>query len=257
MPHRSLDALFKDYFADGTDAFLPHISINSVVLGYRHPQLRVLVYRFPDQEEWMLPGGYVRKEESLDEAAYRNLKLAGINNVFLRQIRTFGDVFRIEGVSAPGFMFDQKEGEILKWVKQRFVTVVYYGLVRLSETKVVPGGFMKDFKWLDVNHLERLAMDHASIIEETRMLLSTEILHYPVAENLLPGTFTLNELRGVFEAILHRSIDRGTFRRKMVNLGILQQVDQKKDVVGRPSHLFRFNQDKYRSFMAKETKFGF
>lgn len=205
----------------------------------------------------MLPGGYVRREESLDEAAYRNLKLAGINNVFLRQIRTFGDVFRVKGISPPEFRSAQEEVEVLKWVKQRFVTVVYYGLVRLSETKVIPGGFMKDFKWLDVNHLERLAMDHASIIDETRKLLSTEILNYPVTENLLPETFTLNELRGVFEAILHRTIDRGTFRRKMVNLGILHQVDQKKDAVGRPSHLFRLDQDKYRSFMAEETKFGF
>jgi 8-oxo-dGTP diphosphatase len=249
--------MLQEYFADGAGAFLSHVSINCVVFGYRHPHLQVLVHRIPGQEPWHLPGGFVKKEESLDEAATRNLKLAGMEEVFLRQVRTFGDVFRVTGITEPAIGDSKKEEEILQWVKQRFVTVVYYGLIDFSTTRVVPGGFLNDFKWMDVDQLERMAMDHAQIVAETRKILSTELLNYPVASNLLPEMFTLNELRGLFERMLNRDIDRGTFRRKMLKLGIVEQIDRRKDSVGRPSHLYRFNMEAYQHFLEEETKFGF
>jgi len=56
----------------------------------------------------------------------------------------------------------------------------------------------------------------------------------------------MNEYRGLFQAILNRPIDRGTFRRKIMKLDYLEQVDKRKDALGRPSHLFRFKQEQYR-----------
>jgi hypothetical protein len=252
----SIKQIIDDYFKEGTDAFLPHVSINCVVLGYSHPQLQVLVHRMPGQESWLLPGGYVRKRESLDDAAYRNLSMTGIREVYLRQIRTFGDPSRVAGISGPG---DDSKAypDILEWVQQRFVTVVYYGLIDHEKTRVVPGGLMKDIKWADVDHLDSMAMDHGRIVEETRKLLATELFSHPVASNLLPEEFTLNELRGLFESIFDRSIDRGTFRRKMLKLGIVEQVDQRKDAVGRPSYLFRFNREAYTRFLNQDIRLGF
>jgi len=257
LKNNKLENTFRDYFSEGTEAFLSHVSINCVVLGYRHPHLQVLVHRMPGFDAWFLPGGFVRREESLDEAAVRNLQLSGIENIFLRQIRTFGDVHRVSGISAPAVPPTERGGEILAWINQRFVTVGYYGLVNLTETEVVPGGLLFDFQWMDVDHLEEMAMDHAEIVAETRKLLSVELMQHPVAANLMPETFTLNELRGLFEKILNRSIDRGTFRRKMLHLGIIEQVDTRKDTVGRPSYLFRFNREVYHHFLEEETKFGF
>jgi hypothetical protein len=116
---------------------------------------------------------------------------------------------------------------------------------------------LKDFKWADVDHLDSMAMDHSKIVEETRKILATEIVNHPIALNLLPGSFTLNELRGLFEAVFDRPIDRGTFRRKMLKLGILEQVARRKDPVGRPSHLFRFNREAYQRFLKEDIRFGF
>ena len=92
---------------------------------------------------------------------------------------------------------------------------------------------------------------------ETRRLLSTELLNHSVASNLLQKNFTLNELRGLFESILDRTIDRGTFRRKMLHLGIIKQIDERKDSVGRPSHLYHFDQEVYHRLLKEQTKFGF
>ncbi len=257
LKNHPIEQRFSDYFAGGTEAFLPHVSVNCVLLTYRHPELMVLVHRIPGQESWGLPGGFVRKEESLDESAYRNLGIAGLGRVFLRQIRTFGDPLRVSGIERPKVPVSEAYERILNWITQRFITVVYYGLIRAEEAGSGGKEVIIDYRWLDVNALEPLAMDHGAIIGETRKILSTELLNHPVLSNLLPERFTLNELRGVFEAILNRPIDRGTFRRKILKLGIVEQVDTRKDPIGRPSHLFRFNQAAYNRFLAEETRFGF
>lgn len=257
MKHKTIEEVFGDYFAEGTSAFLPHVSINCVVLAYRHPGLQVLVHRIPGTASWGLPGGFVKWEESLDEAAYRNLSLSGIGNVFLRQIRTFGDPYRVTGIKGTEIGAGSQFKEIMEWIDRRFVTVVYYGLIRHQETPVLKGGLFTDYQWREVNDPGSMAMDHQGIIEETRKILSMELMHYPIAANLLPDTFTINELRGVFEAILNRRIDRGTFRRKILKLGIVEQVDRRKDPIGRPSHLYRFDQKAYELLLAGETRFGF
>jgi 8-oxo-dGTP diphosphatase len=257
MKERSIEKMLEEYFADGTESFLPHVSINNVVLGYDHPNLKVLVHRMPGHKQWILPGGYIKYEENLDDSVHRNLRLSGIDNVFLRQIRTFGDAFRITGFPEMEELQNSKYSEIMRWVSRRFVTVVYYGLVNYSQTKLVNGAISSENIWMDVNSLKGLAADHVSIIAETRKILVTELQNHPIASSLLPECFTINELRGLYEAILNRSIDRGTFRRKILKQGIVEHIDKRKDTVGRPSYLFRFNQKRYLKSLSEETKFGF
>ena len=257
MNNSLTDKILIDYFKEGTEAFLSHVSINFVVMGYCHPGLQVLVHKIPGQDTWMVPGGFVKKNESLEDAAYRNLKLSGIENVFLRQIGTFGDVNRNLDLSVLNAVLTGKAGNIMEWIRQRFVTVVYYGLVNLSDITVTPGGFLKDFEWKDINNLDPMAMDHREIVMETRKVLAQELLSYPVVFSLMPDVFTLNELRGLFESILNREIDRGTFRKKILKLGIVKKMDQRKDTAGRPSYLYRINLHTYQKFLSEETRFGF
>jgi ADP-ribose pyrophosphatase YjhB (NUDIX family) len=254
---QSLKTLLDTYFKDGIESFLSHVSINIVVFGYDYPNLKVLVQRITGCDFWQLPGGYIKYEENLDDAVYRNLKMSGIEDVFLRQMGTFGDAFRIPGINETMENEDSMYADILRWTTSRFVTVVYYGLVKYNQTKLVSSTISAQNFWLDVNNMGSLAVDHASIIMETRKVLVTELQNSPVASSLLPESFTFNELRSIYEAILNRSIDRGTFRRKILKQGIVEQVDKRKENVGRPSHLFRFNQDMYLKSLSEETKFGF
>lgn len=257
MDVKDFENSLNQYFQEGVETFLPHVSVNSVVLAYREAKLQVLVHRFQDLNYLSLPGGYIKRNESLDEAAYGNLGMLGIKEVFLRQIRTFGDVTRVFNFQELKDNISPGIQSIFKWVEQRFVTVVYYGLINLEETHVVPGGLIRELEWLDIDDLGDLAMDHAEIVTETRKVLANEVLNYPVAARLLSETFTLNELRGLFEAILNRPIDRGTFRRKILKLGLIEQVAQRKDNLGRPSHIFRFQKENYTRFLEEENKFGF
>jgi len=257
MKERSLKTILEEYFEAGTESFLPHVSINNMVFGYDHPHLKVLVHRVPKQKFWILPGGYIKFEEHLDDAVYRNLRLSGIDHVFLRQIRTFGDAHRVPEYASSAGSKNSGYEDFMRWVSRRFVTVVYYGLVKYHETRLANDAIASESRWMDVNKLDNMALDHASIVSETRKMLVTELQNHPVASSLLPDSFTLNELRGLYEAILNRCIDRGTFRRKILKQGIVEQVDKRKDALGRPSHLFRFNKGTYLKSLTEEVKFGF
>jgi ADP-ribose pyrophosphatase YjhB (NUDIX family) len=254
---RSIQIILDEYFEAGVESFLSHVSINNVVFGYDHPHLKVLVQSIPGYDFLMLPGGYIKCEENVEDAVYRNLKLSGIDDVFLRQIGTFGDAFRIPGLSEIAYKENSKYGDILRWASRRFITVVYYGLVKYNQIRLDKGAISSESTWIDVNKLENMGVDHASIILETRKMLLTELQNHPVASRLLPESFTFNELRGLYEAILNRNIDRGTFRRKILKQGIVEQIDTRKDALGRPSHLFRFNEELYLKSLSEETKFGF
>jgi len=257
MSERSIYTLLKEYFNEGTDAFLPHVAVNIVVFGYEHPTLKVLVFRMPGNNSWALPGGYVYKDEHIDVAAYRNVKMIGIDQVLLKQIQTFGDPFRVPPLSEVSDMDFLAGNEIMQWASQRFVTVVYYGLVDYMKIKADLNSLYPECKWMDVHKPEKMIQDHAGIVAETRKSLITELQNFPVAKTLLPEPFTMNEMRGLYEAILNRTIDRGTFRRKILSLGIIEKFDQRQDARGRPSDTYHFNQDKYNRSLAEETKFGF
>ena len=249
--------ILETYFADGLEAYIPQVSINCVIFRYDHPTLKVLFHSLPGTDRWYLPGGYVRNEESLEEAAYRNLSFYGIKEVFLRQTHTFGEVDRIPKLTESDFSDSSQVSEIVEWASKRFVTVVYYGLVNNSNTAPPLGGPFKEVIWCDVDQLNNIGLDHANITTETRKLLSTELLNHPVASNLMQKNFTLNELRGLFESILDRTIDRGTFRRKILQLGFIKQIDERKDTVGRPSHLYHLDHEAYHRLLKEQTKFGF
>ncbi|WP_321374885.1 hypothetical protein [uncultured Draconibacterium sp.] len=247
----------KNYFSEGMEVFLPHVSINVVVFAYDDFKLKVFLKNIPQLKSWLLPGGHVRRDENLEEAAYRNLSLFGVNNVFIRQIKSFGDVDRVSDIVPTDYKAEFAKSEFAKWATQRFISVVYYGLVRFRDVEPTTSDFFGESTWMDVNDLEPMVMDHAEIIHETKKLLINELLTHPVAFNLLPETFTLNDFRGLYEAILDRSIDRGTFRRKMLKQGLVEKVDLRKDVLGRPAHLYRFNKKVYYKSLEQEAKFGF
>ncbi len=256
MSQTGYEKLLEEYFKEGVDTFLPQVSINCVVFKYEHPKLKVMFHAIPFMPELLLPGGYVKKEESLEEAAYRNLSYSGVDKVFLRQVQTFGEVNRITSSSFPSTT-DSTVSEFLEWASQRFITVVYYGLVNELNSPLQDKGLFSELVWLDVDQLDKIAMDHAHITQETKRILANEILSQPIASSLMEETFTLNELRGLFEVIMERNIDRGTFRRKMLQLGIVEEANEKKDTKGRPSLLYRFNQVQYEKVLKEQTKFGF
>lgn len=216
------------------------LTVDCVVFGFGEGELKVLLIQRglePFKGKWALPGGFVRVEETVDEAARRELEEeTGLKNVFLEQLYTFGTVDR-----------DPRE---------RVVSVAHYALVKLSDHKAMAATDAANAEWFPVSKLPKLAFDHAEIVETALARLQGKVRYQPVGFELLPPKFTLSELQHLYEAILGVELDKRNFRKKVLSFGLLIGLDETQ-MAGRhrPAQLFRFDANKYEKL--KKRGFNF
>src|SRR5256885_5574951 len=145
------------------------LTVDCVVFGFDEGELKVLLIERalePFKGKWALPGGFVRVDETLDEAARRELEEeAGLRNVFLEQLYTFGAVDR-----------DPRE---------RVVSVAYYALVEPTKFKLKAATDASDAQWFPVNKLPKLAFDHADIVKAATLRLRNKVRYEPIGFELL------------------------------------------------------------------------
>lgn len=171
---------------------------------------------------YALPGGFVHQDESLEEAALRELyEETGVRRVFLEQLYTFGDVKRDP--------------------RGRIITVSYYALIAADKLSVVAGADAAEARWFALRDFPRLAFDHQSIVEYACERLRDKLEYTIVGFQLLPEKFTLGELQSVHEAILDRRLDKRNFRRRLALLGILKPLREWRRAGRKPAQLFRFS----------------
>ncbi|HZT82525.1 MAG TPA: NUDIX domain-containing protein [Gemmataceae bacterium] len=176
----------------------------------------------PYRGQWALPGGFVRIDEDLPDAALRELaEETGVREVYLEQVAAVGTPDR-----------DTRE---------RVITVVYVGLVAGDRHELHPTGDAREARWFDVAALPPLAFDHAELLRMALEHLRRRIGEAPLLSELLPETFTLSELQALTEAILGRPLDRRNFRRKVADLGIVRPAEgARRRGAHRPAQLYRF-----------------
>ncbi len=182
-----------------------------------------------------MPGGFVRVDETLDAAAWRELEEeTGLRIRFLEQLYTFGDLGR-----------DPRE---------RVVTVAYFALVRLDEHPVQAATDACDAGWFPVRNPPQLAFDHQHILRTAYLRLQSKVRYQPLGFELLPRQFTLRQLQHLYETILDRELDKRNFRKKLLGMDLLIELDQwESDVAHRAARLYRFDRRKYQRL----TKQGF
>ncbi|WP_051008126.1 NUDIX hydrolase [Microbacterium yannicii] len=180
----------------------------------------VLRTRDPHEGQWALPGGWLDVTESLEATASRTLaETSGLAPSYLEQLYAFGAVDR-----SP----------------TRVVSIVYWALIRGDE---IPDHSVENVRWFDAAALPQLAFDHNEIVEYALWRLRNKVGYSRIAHGLLPGEFTLAELREVYEAILSRRLDPANFRRQVENSGTLIPTDRFRTGSHRPARLYRYNQD--------------
>ena len=216
----------------------PALTVDCVVFGVDDEDLKVLLIQRdldPFAGAWALPGGFVQMEENLSDAARRELREeTGLERVFLEQLFTFGDVGRDP--------------------RGRVVSVAYYALVRLMEHRVQAATDARDAMWFPVWDTPSLAFDHERILRRALERLKGKVRYQPIGFELLPKKFTLSQLQGLYETILERELDRRNFRKKILSMEILEELDEvQQDVAHRAARLYRFNERKYK----KLVKAGF
>ena len=191
----------------------------------------------PFRGRWALPGGFVRVEESVDEAARRELaEETGIENVYLEQLYTFGEPRR-----------DPRE---------RVVSVAHYALVNLAGHAIRATADAKAAAWFAIPDVPKLAFDHDRILEMAIARLKSKVRYEPIGFELLPATFTLSQLQRLYEKVLDRPLDKRNFRKKVESMGILLDTGElQQDVAHRAARLFRFDEERYRKLKRKGFNF--
>lgn len=196
--------------------------------------LEVLLIRralAPFKDKWALPGGFVRVEETLDEAARRELEEeTGLKEVFLEQLYTFGAVKR-----------DPRE---------RVVSVAYFALVKPSA--ITADTDAAEARWFPVSEVPALAFDHAHILATALNRLRGKLSYQPIGFELLPPKFTLTQLQRLYEAVLGEPLDKRNFRKKALSFDLLIPLKEThRDGAHRPAQLFRFDPVKYERLKKK------
>lgn len=177
---------------------------------------------------YALPGGFMQRDENLNDAVRRGLKeRTGLENIYLEQFYTFGDVARYKPEIMR--MILEANGHYLEpyqWMLDRFVSVAYYALINYSDVVPTPDNLSDSCDWYDMDELPNLMLDHAEIVAKALLTLRENLERKLVGTNLLPPLFTLTELQKVYEAILGERLHRGTFQRKILGLGLLKRHEK-------------------------------
>ena len=216
------------------------LTVDCVVFGFDEGELKVLLIQRalePFKGKWALPGGFVRVDETLDEAARRELgEEAGLKNVFLEQLYTFGTVNR-----------DPRE---------RVVSVAHYALVKLSDHRAKAATDAANAEWFPISKVPKLAFDHADILATALARLKAKVRYQPIGFELLPPKFTLSELQHLYEAVLGAELDKRNFRKKVLGFGLLVPLKETQ-MAGRhrPAQLFQFRRGQIRE--TQETRVQF
>jgi len=210
------------------------LTVDCVVFGFDGGELQVLLIRRglpPFKDKWALPGGFVRVEETLDDAARRELaEETGLQDVFLEQLYTFGTVKR-----------DPRE---------RVVSIAYFALVKPAAVTAATDA--AEAKWFPISDLPSLAFDHADILATALNRLRGKLTYQPIGFELLPPKFTLTQLQRLYEAVLGEPLDKRNFRKKALSYDLLIPLQEKhQEGPHRPAQLFRFDPVKYEKFKKK------
>lgn len=228
----------------------PGFSVDCVILSFHKKKLKILLNQFSSSKYWQLPGGFLFKNESSDEAVKRILnERTGLKDIYLKQFYLFSDPQRTKmdqnteyvekGIGKRYF-----EGEENSWFLQRFITLGYYALVKYDDIKL--SRVEEDMpKWFDVDNLPPLYSDHENIINTSLETIRSMLPIIPAGYELLPEKFTMSELRKIYEVILGRTLDRRNFQRKVLSTGIVIQLDEIKSPSRyNPPILYSFAKDK-------------
>ncbi|MEW6733695.1 MAG: NUDIX domain-containing protein [Acidobacteriota bacterium] len=203
----------------------PSVTVDMVVFTVADSDLKVLLIKRgepPFKGMWAIPGGFVRKGETLNEAALRELRdETNVSNIYLEQLYTFGNPDR----------------DPRTWV----ITVAYFALVNADNLQIKADTDAEAVAWHSMYSLPELAFDHGEILNYALERLRNKLEYTTVGFQLLPAKFTLTELQRVYEVILCKPLDKRNFRKKILSMGILKDLGETKmEGIHRPAQLFCF-----------------
>jgi 8-oxo-dGTP diphosphatase len=209
--------------------FLPGISIDCVIFGFHDNQLKILLTRFKNTDLYALPGGFIGREENITQAAGRILlERTGLQDIYLEQFHVFGHQDRCppeqqrQLLESIGILPGKQEYRL-----GRFISIGYYALIDFTRANPTPDSLSDYCGWWALDSIPSLIFDHSCMTTKALETLRLTLNHREVGLNLLPDTFTMNELQALHETILNEKLVRSNFQRKMLATGLLDRFDKK------------------------------
>lgn len=216
------------------------IAIDCIIFGFDNEELKLLCIKRifePAINQWSLIGSFIKKNESLDDAAKRILyKLTGLKDVYLKQLHAHGDLNRDPGA--------------------RVISISYFALINIQEHN---HQLVEEYgaEWISVSELPELVFDHSTMVNMALKRLRKDARTKPLGFELLPEKFTLPRLHKLYEAIYQKKIDNRNFRKSILSFGVLEKLEEKeKGSSKKGAHLYRFNVEKYNQYIEEGSSFS-
>ena len=238
----------------------------------KEKQMKVLLIKrrnHPDIHKWALPGGFVEINEDIEKAAYRELEEeTGVTNVYMEQLFTYGKVgrdkrMRVISISHMALIPQESirpiagdDAEDVAWftVEKKEVSDKKHQIIIRNEELRLCYEYMVDITYkkngvvsvpitdIHANDENRgIAFDHIEMINAGIDRLRNKVEYVPIAFNLVPEKFTLNEIQKVYEVILGKKLVKQNFRKWVDKF--VEELDEKQEEVGhRPATLYRYKE---------------
>lgn len=205
------------------------LAVDCIIFGFDKEDLKILLIKRdfePEKGKWSLIGGFLKQNETLNDAAERILyRLTGVHDIYMEQFYAFSEVDR-----------DPAE---------RTVSVSYYALINI-ETHNKELIENHNAQWFSVSKAPKLIFDHNEMLEKAIRRLQRRTSIKPIGFELLPEKFTMLQLQKLYEVILDKKLDKRNFINKINSLDILIKLKE-KDMSSstKGSFLYQFDQNKY------------
>ena len=214
---------YVSFYYKSQNLFL--VAVDCIIFGFHNNEIKLLVHpraMEPERGGLSLMGGFVRKDESVDQAAsYILSNLTGLENIFMEQVKVYGELNRDPG--------------------ERVITCAYYSLIDIN---AYDESLLKNHHafWVSLDKASDLIFDHYQMVKDALAILRRKAVLEPIGFNLLSEKFTLTQLQSLYEAIYGKPMDKRNFRKKMLSFGFidkLEEVDKSGSKKG--AYYYKFN----------------
>ena len=205
------------------------VAVDSVIFGFDREGLKILLIKRdfePQKGAWSLMGGFLKKNETLDQAANRVLhELTGLDNIYMEQVSSYSALGR-----------DPVE---------RTISVAFFALINIAQHDFKLNK-AHDAQWFQLSQAPTPIFDHQQMIAEALERLKRKALTNPIGFELLPEKFTMRQLQDLYESILNEKLDKRNFINKINALEILIRLKEKdKTTSKKGAFLYKFDEEKY------------
>ncbi len=216
------------------------IEIDCVIFNFEDDSLKVLLVKQKENQgnvSWRLANDYIKKNETMSSTAQNILeRYIGNDQFFLKQLKAFG-------YSSQSSL-------------QEDISIGYYALVKRG--KISNETLSEDVKWIGIHEITGLNDKHKAILDYSVKELRKNICSSAIGFNLLPEKFTLLQVIRLYEEILNIEINKSNFRRKLFQMDLVNDSNEKEqDVSHRAARFYSLNLKKDEMLAQKTLDFNF